>query len=149
MLVIFKLLLCDFASLVHGAVLSHVLQGQVIRPGFHDAAGHDNARDVQLSDSHQVPRKPLVAACDEHAAVKGRRTPVDLDHLADDVPGNQGVIDPVMALCHAVADVRDEISRALSVLLCNSLARFLHKLQKMGAAGMAVAKGALNQDAGL
>ena len=71
---------------------------------------------------------------------------MDLHHIGDHVAAGQRIIDTVMALCHAVADIRCEIARGPAACGCHTCSRCIHKFQQMRASRMAVSKGALDND---
>ena len=61
----------------------------------------------------------------------------------------QRVVDPVVALCDAVAHIGGEVAGSLAAVVVDCLHSLLDELVQMGAAGVAVTKGALHQDLGL
>ena len=61
----------------------------------------------------------------------------------------QRVVDAVVALCDAVAHIGCKIACSLAAVGVDCLYSLLHELIQMGAAGVAVAKGALHHDLGL
>ena len=118
--------------------------------GFHDAAGdHDGAHLLQAANAHQHGGHGLVAAGDEHAAVVHGGVGLSLHQIHDGVAVGQRVVDTVVALCDAVAHIGCKIACSLAAVGVDCLYSLLHKLIQMGAAGVAVAKGALHQDLGL
>ena len=149
----------DLPPLVLGGVDAHLLQGEQVLLdvlhlltqgiGVHDAAGDHDGGHVHPADAHQVGGHALVAAGDEHAAVKGGGPGMDLDHVADGVPAGQGVVDAVVALGHTVTDVGGEVAGRLAAVVLHAGHRLLHQAQQMGTARVAVAEGALHHDLGL
>lgn len=91
----------------------------------------------------------LVAAGDEHRPVEGGRAGVYLDHVGDHIPGGQGVVDAVVALGLAVADVCGDVPGAGAPRVPDAPADLLCQLQQVHTAGVAVAEGALDHDLGL
>ncbi len=71
---------------------------------------------------------------------------MNLNHIADGVPACQGIVDAVVPLRHTVADIGCKIAGCFAVMLLNSGYSLLHQSQKMGAARMTVAKGALHHN---
>ena len=61
----------------------------------------------------------------------------------------QRVVDAVVALCNAVAHIGCKVAGSLAAVFVDRLHCLLDELIQMGAAGVAVAKGALHQDLGL
>ena len=61
----------------------------------------------------------------------------------------QRVVDAVMTLCDAVAHISGKIAGSFAAVVVDRLHGFLDELIQMGAAGMAVAEGALHHDLGL
>ena len=61
----------------------------------------------------------------------------------------QRVVDAVVALCDAVAHIGGEITGSLAAVVVDGLHSLLDELIQMGAAGVAVTKGALHHDLGL
>ena len=148
-LVIGELLPADLPTLALGAVRPDLLQGEQAGPRLHHAPGDHHRAQVGAADPHKHPGQALVAAGDEHARVEGGGVVVQLHHAGDHVPAGQGVVDAVVSLGLAVADVGDEIPGGLGPGLVRAPAGQLHQLQQMGAAGVAVSKGALHQNLGL
>ena len=131
-----------------GGVADHILLGQGV--GFHHAAGdHDGAHVLQAADAHQHGGHRLVAAGDEHAAVVDAGVGLCLHQIHDGIPVGQGVVDAVVALCNAVAHIGCKVAGGLAAVFVDRLHCLLDELIQMGAAGMAVTKGALHQDLGL
>ena len=131
-----------------GGVIDHVLLGQGV--GFHHAAGdHDGAHILQAANAHQHGGHGLVAAGDEHAAVVHGGVGLSLHQIHDGVTVGQRVVDAVVALCDAVAHIGCKIACSLAAVGVDCLYSLLHELIQMGAAGVAVAKGALHHDLGL
>jgi hypothetical protein len=84
---------------------SDLVDGRVVPPGGHRAAGHVHRRQVQPGGRHQMCRYGLVAAGDEYDGVI---VPAQCMHLADgrdEVPGQQAVVHAVGALGDSVAHV--------------------------------------------
>ena len=144
-----ELLLRYLPPLEHGAVLADLLQGQQVGAGFHHPAGDHNGGDVDAPNGHQLGRHGFVAAGDKHPGVKGGGVCVDFNQIGDGVPAHQGVVAAVVALAHAVAHVRGKVQRGFRPRRVGCLGRLLGKLQQVGAAGMALAVGALNEHLGL
>ena len=131
-----------------GGVVDHVLLGQGV--GFHHAAGdHDGAHILQAADAHQHGGHRLVAAGDEHAAVVDAGVGLCLHQIHNGIPVGQGVVDAVVALCNAVAHIGCKVAGGLAAVFVDRLHGLLDELIQMGAAGVAVAKGALHHDLGL
>ena len=131
-----------------GGVVDHVLLGQGV--GFHHAAGdHDGAHILQAANAHQHGGHGLVAAGDEHAAVVHGGVGLSFHQIHDGVTVGQRVVDAVVALCDAVAHIGCKIACSLAAVGVDCLYSLLHELIQMGAAGVAVAKGALHHDLGL
>ena len=131
-----------------GGVIDHVLLGQGV--GFHHAAGdHDGAHILQAADAHQHGRHGLVAAGDEHAAVVDAGVGLCLHQIHNGIPVGQGVVDAVVALCNAVAHIGGKVASGLAAVFVDRLHCLPDELIQMGAAGVAVAKGALHHDLGL
>ena len=131
-----------------GGVIDHVLLGQGV--GFHHAAGdHDGAHILQAANAHQHGRHGLVAAGDEHAAVVHGGVGLSFHQIHDGITVGQRVVDAVVALCDAVAHIGCKIACSLAAVGVDCLYSLLHELIQMGAAGVAVAKGALHHDLGL
>ena len=141
-----KLLFTDFAPFIHGAVGPDLLQRQKIRSCVHDAAGKDDAGNIDPARRHQMRRHAFVTARDINGSVEGRGAGMNLDHICHHVPGGQGIVHPVMALRLPVADVRTEVSRAESSFQCGARPGLFRQLQQMDAARMAVPKGAFNEN---
>ena len=91
----------------------------------------------------------LVAAGDEHAAVVHGGVGLSFHQIHDGVTVGQRVVDAVVALCDAVAHIGCKIACSLAAVGVDCLYSLLHELIQMGAAGVAVAKGALHHDLGL
>ena len=131
-----------------GGVVDHVLLGQGV--GFHHAAGdHDGAHILQAANAHQHGGHGLVAAGDEHAAVVHGGVGLSFHQIHDGVTVGQRVVDAVVALCDTVAHIGCKIACSLAAVGVDCLYSLLHELIQMGAAGVAVAKGALHHDLGL
>ena len=128
-----------------GRVVHHILFGQSV--GFHDAAGdHDGAHILQAADAHQHGRHGFVAAGNEHAAVVYSGVGLCFHQIDDGVAVGQRIVDAVVTLCDAVAHIGGKIACSLAAVGVDSLHGLLHKLIQMGAAGVAVAEGALHHD---
>ena len=131
-----------------GGVVDHILLGQGV--GFHDAAGdHDGAHVLQAANAHQHGGHGFIAAGDEHAAVVDAGVGLCLHQIYDSIPVGQRVVDAVMTLCDAVAHIGGEVAGSLAAVVVDCLHSLLDELVQMGAAGVAVTKGALHQDLGL
>ena len=88
----------------------------------------------------------FVAAGDEHAPVEAGGTAVDFHHAGHQVPVREGIIDSVMSLGDAVADIRNEIPRSAAAGGPDAFHDEVGELQQMGAARMGIAERALHQD---
>ena len=130
-----------------GRVADHILLGQGV--GFHDAAGdHDGAHVLQTADAHQHGGHRFVAAGNEHAAVIDAGVGLCLHQIDDGVTVGQRVVDAVMTLCDAVTHIGGKIAGRLAAVIVDRLHGLLDELIQMGAAGVAVAEGALHHDLG-
>ena len=148
LLVVGELLLGDFLPLEHGAVLADLFQGQQVRTRVHHAAADHDGGDVHPADPHEVGGHALVAAGDEDSAVKGGGVRVDFYHVGNHVPGGQRVVDAVVPLGLAVADVRCEVPGPGTPGVPDAPAGLLRQIQQMDAAGVAVSEGAFDDDLG-
>ena len=99
--------------------------------------------------AHQHGGHGLIAAGDEHAAVVDACVCLCLHQIHDGVTVGQRVVDAVVALCDTVAHIGRKIACSLAAVGVDCLYSLLHELIQMGAAGVAVAKGALHHDLGL
>ena len=141
--------LVNFPALEFGAVHAQLFQGEHLGPGVHGAARHHHRGDVHPQAAHQVGGHALVAAGQVDPGVEGGGARVDLDHIGDDLPAGQAVVDAVGALAFPVADVGAGIARAVAARLGDAPAHFLHQRGQVPAAGVAVASRALDDDLGL
>ncbi len=141
-----QLVVGDLAALVAGADGAQLLQGEKIRARVHDTAGDDDRRDVDAAQGHEVGGQALVAAGHKDAGVEGGRLGVDLDHVGNGVAAGQRVVDAVVALGLAVADVGAEVARAVAARLGHAGADLLDQFKEAGAAGVGVAGGGLDDD---
>ena len=148
-LVVVELLTADLAALVLGGVHTELLQGEQVGAGVHDAARHHDAGDVEAADGHEVRRHALVAAGHEHPGIEGGGVRMDLDHVGDGVAAGQGVVDPVVALRLAVADIGGEVPRPVAALLGDAGAHRFHELEEAGRSRVRVAEGGFDDDLGL
>ena len=144
-LVVRQLLLRDLAAPLHGAVLADLLQRQQVGPGGHHAARHHNGGDVDAPDAHQLRGHGLVAAGDEHARVKRRGVGVHLDHARDQIPMRKRIVDAVVPLRHAVADVRGKVACRFGAAILRAAHCRLDEAVEVCAAGVAVAIRALHE----
>ena len=71
---------------------------------------------------------------------------MNFNHIGNHFAAGQAVIDAVRALAFAIADIGAEIARAVTSGLGDTLARGGDELIQMAASGMAVAKGAFDQN---
>ena len=71
---------------------------------------------------------------------------MDFNQVADRVAGREGIIDAVVPLGHAVADVGCKIARRLTTRLLNALRSEVHQFKQMCRAGVAVPKGRFHED---
>ena len=122
-----QLVLCDFPSLAFGAVHSDLLQREEVGTGVHNASGYDDRRKFQPPNRHQMSRNRLVTASYEDTRVECRGVCMDFDHVADGVPGSERVVDPVVSLCHAVADIGGKIPCSLASAVIDSFHRFFYE----------------------
>ena len=131
-----------------GRILRHILLRQHVR--FHDAAGHDDGTHLfEPSDAHQHGGHGLVAAGNEHAAVKAGGIGLRLHQIDDRVPVRQRIVDSVMSLGDPVAHVGRKIARGFAAALIDTLHSLLDKAVQMRGTRVAVAEGALHHDLGL
>ena len=165
MLIVVQLLLRDHAGLFPGVELADLFQrqqfvdlagrvvhGVFLRQGMslHHAAGDDDGAHVlQSADAHQHGGDGFIAAGDEHAAVVDAGVGLRLDQIDHGFPVGQGIIDAVMALSDAITHICGKITGGFSTVLVDRAGGFPDKLIQMGAAGMAVAEGAFDQNLGL
>ena len=128
-----------------GGVVDHIFFRQGV--GFHDAAGdHDGAHLFQAANAHQHGGNGFVTTGNEHTAVIDAGVGLCLHQIDDGVTVGQGVVDAVMALCDAVTHIGGKIAGSLAAVVVDCLNRFLYELIQMGAARMAVTKGAFHHD---
>ena len=131
-----------------GRILCHILLRQHVR--FHDTAGDNNGAHLfEPSDAHQHGGHGLVAAGNEHAAVKAGGIGLRLHQIDDRVPVRQRVIDSVMSLGDPVAHVGRKIARGFAAALIDTLHSLLDKAVQMRGTRVAVAEGALHHNLGL
>jgi len=90
----------------------------------------------------------FVAAGNEHAAVIDAGVGLCLHQIDDGVTVGQRVVDAVMTLCDAVTHIGGKIAGRLAAVIVDRLHGLLDELIQMGAAGVAVAEGALHHDLG-
>ncbi len=141
-----KLLVADLAALVTGADGAELLQGKKVGARVHNAADDHDGRDVNAPEGHEVRGQPLIAAGHEDAGVERRGLSVDLDHVGDGIAARQRVVDAVVTLCLAVADIGAEVARAVAARLGDARADLLDELEETGAAGVRVAGRGLDDD---
>ena len=139
-----ELILRDLAALVAGGDSAQLLQREQVGTGIHDAARDHDRGDVDTAERHEVSRQALVAARHKNARIKRRGLGMDLDHVGDHVTRGQRIVDAVMALRLAVADIGREVARAVPAGLGNTRAHLLDKLKKAGASRMRIAKRGLD-----
>ena len=166
LLVVGQLLGRDLAALVLCAELADLLQGEQLVDGtagvvlgvlggqvvcLHDTAGdHDGCHHVlHAADAHEHGGHGLVAAGNEHTAVKGGGVGLCFHQVGDGFAVGQRVVDTVMALCHAVAHVGGKIPGSLAAVVVHAADSLFHKDIQVAGARMAVAVGALHHDLGL
>ena len=87
----------------------------------------------------------LIAAAQKNTGVKGSGVGVDFDQIGDGIAGSQGIVNTVVALGHAVANIGCKITRSAAARFTNSGGGLITQLQQVGAAGMAIAEGAFHQ----
>ena len=141
-----ELLTGDLAALVAGRDSTELLQGQQVGAGIHDAASDDDRRDVDAAHSHEVRGQALIAAGDKDTGVERGGLGVDLDHVGDHVAAGQRVVDAVVALGLAVADVGAEVTSAVATSLGNTGAHLLDQLKQAGGTRVRVAERRLDDD---
>ena len=139
----------NFAALILSAVHAQLFKRKQLRASAHCTARHQHARNIDARHAHHIPRKPLIAACDEDASVKGRGIGLNLDHIRYNLAADQAVIDTVCTLAFTVAHIGAIVACAKSARLAYSRTNRIHQLIQVTAAGMAVAKRAFDKDLGL
>ena len=128
-----------------GGVVDHIFFRQSV--GFHDTAGdHDGAHLFQAANAHQHGGNGFVTTGNEHTAVIDAGVGLCLHQIDDGVTVGQRVVYAVMALCDAVTHIGGKIAGSLAAVVVDCLNRFLYELIQMGAARMAVTKGAFHHD---
>ncbi len=141
-----QLFVGDLAALIARADGAQLLQGEKVGARVHDAAGDHDRGDVDAPQGHEVGGQALVAAGHKDAGVERRGLGVDLDHVGNGIAAGQRVVDAVVALGLAVADVGAEVASAVAAGLGNACAHLLYQLKEAGAAGVRVAGGRLDDD---
>ena len=141
-----ELLAGNLAALVAGRDSAELLQGQQVGAGIHDAAGDDDGGDVDATHGHEVCGQALIAAGDKDAGVERGGLGVNLDHIGDHVAAGQRVVDAVVALGLAVADVGAEVTGAVATSLGNTGAHLLDQLKQAGGTRVRVAERRLDDD---
>ena len=141
-----KLLAGNLAALVAGRNRAELLQGQQVRTGIHDTAGNDDGGDVDAAHGHEVRRQALIAAGDKDAGVERGGLGMDLDHVGDHVAAGQRVVDAIVALGLAVADIGAEVTGTVTASLGNAGTDLLDQLKQAGRTRVRVAKRRLDND---
>ena len=141
-----KLLARDLAALVAGRNRAELLQGQQVRACIHDAAGNDDGGDVDATHGHEVRRQALIAAGDKDAGVERGGLGMNLDHVGDHVATGQRVVNAVVALGLAVADIGAEVTGTVTASLGNASTNLLDQLEQAGRPRVRIAKGRLDDD---
>ena len=91
-------------------------------------------------------RYRLVATGDEHATIEACAASVNLYHVGHHVSMGQGVVDAIVPLRYAIADVGHEVACPSASSITDALHGTLCQSQQMCAAWMGIAKTALHQD---
>ena len=141
-----KLLARDLAALVAGRNRAELLQGQQVGACIHDTAGNDDGGDVDAAHGHEVRRQALIAAGDKDTGVERGGLGMDLDHVGDHVAAGQRVVDAIVALGLAVADIGAEVTGTVTASLGNASAHLLDQLKQAGRTRVRVAKRRLDND---
>ena len=141
-----KLLARDLAALVAGRNRAELFQGQQIGTGIHDTAGNDDGGDVDAAHGHEVRRQALIAAGDKDAGVERGGLGMDLDHVGDHVAAGQRVVNAVVALGLAVADIGAEVTGTVTASLVNASTDLLDQLKQTGRTRVRVAERRLDND---
>ena len=141
-----QLVQADLAALILGGVHAELFQGEEVRPGSHGSSADDDGGNIDAGQADEVAGHALVAGGDEDAGVEGGCICLDLDHIGDHFTAREGIIDTVVALGLAVADIRAEISGAEAAGFKYTAAGFPDEPVQMAGSRMAVAEGALNED---
>ena len=145
-LVVADLPAADLVALHAQGDLSGLGGGDAVGAGAFAAAGDKNGGHVQPGGCLQVGGHGLVAGGAEDHAVPGIDGAVDLDEIAQRLPGGQDDVHPVVSLPAAVADVCGvEHGRMASPLINAQLCLIRQRLQVV-ASRMAVAPYVLHQD---
>ena len=141
-----ELLAGDLAALVAGRDSAELLQGQQVGTGIHDTAGNDNGGDVDAAHGHEVRRQALIAAGDKDAGVERGGLGMDLDHVGDHVAAGQRVVNAVVSLGLAVADIGAEVTSTVTASLGNASTDLLDQIKQAGRTRVRVAKRRLDND---
>ena len=141
-----KLLAGDLAALVASRNRAELLQGQQIGAGIHDTAGDNDGGDVDAAHGHEVRGQALIAAGNEDAGIERGGLGVDLDHVGDHVAAGQRVVDAVVALGLAVADIGAEVTGTVAASLGNAGTDLLDQLKQAGRTRVRVAERRLDND---
>ena len=141
-----KLLAGDLAALVAGRDGAELLQGQQVGACIHDTAGNDDGGDVDAAHGHEVRRQALIAAGDKDAGVERGGLGMDLDHVGDHVAAGQRVVNAVVALGLAVADIGAEVTGTVTASLGNASTDLLDQLKQAGRTRVRVAERRLDND---
>ena len=141
-----KLLARDLAALVAGRNRAELLQGQQVGSCIHDTAGNDDGGDVDAAHGHEVRRQALIAAGDKDAGVERGGLGMDLDHVGDHVAAGQRVVNAVVALGLAVADIGAEVTGTVTASLGNASTDLLDQLKQAGRTRVRVAERRLDND---
>ena len=141
-----KLLAGNLAALIAGRDGAELLQGQQIGACIHDTAGNDDGGDVDAAHGHEVRRQALIAAGDKDAGVERGGLGMDLDHVGDHVAAGQRVVDAIVALGLAVADIGAEVTGTVTASLGNAGTDLLDQLKQAGRTRVRVAIRRLDND---
>ena len=141
-----QLVVANLAAFVAGADGTQLLEGEKARTRVHNAAGDYDRRDIDAPKSHEVRGQALVAARHKNASVKGSCLGMNLDHVRDGITAGQGVVDAIMPLRLAVADVGAKVARTVASSLCDASAGLLDKLKEARAPGVGVPGSGLDDD---
>ena len=141
-----KFLARDLAALVAGRNRTELLQGQQVGACIHDTAGNDDGGDVDAAHGHEVRRQALIAASNKDAGVERGGLGMNLDHVGDHVATGQRVVDAVVALGLAVADIGAEVTGTVTASLGNANTDLLDQLKQAGRTRVRVAERRLDND---
>ena len=141
-----KLLAGNLAALIAGRNGAELLQGQQIGACIHDTAGNDDGGDVDAAHGHEVRRQAFIAAGDKDAGVERGGLGMDLDHVGDHVAAGQRVVNAVVALGLAVADIGAEVTGAVAASIGNASTDLLDQLKQARRTRVRVAERRLDND---